>query len=139
MFTNDHNSQDYIEQLQNDRRLRHLCSFILVGCAIVVGVVGNVLALTIYTKRYRRTPTRCLVSIIAGVDLFTNTIAMPLQIYTMYEQWGFSDVISDVFCRTSWVAGSFSMGMSALLLVFVAVVRYRKVCKPIQFNSSFIQ
>ena len=118
--------QDYITQLQQERRLSLICVFVLIACTSVVGLVGNVLVLTVYSRKYRRTATRFLISVIAGVDLFTSVVVMPLQVYTIYHQWGFSDVTTDVICRVTWLAGSFSVMLSGLLLVVVAVVRYRK-------------
>ncbi|CAG5132185.1 unnamed protein product [Candidula unifasciata] len=103
---------------------------------VVTGLIGNVLVLVVYSKKFRLNPTKVLIMTIASFDLIANVGAIPSEINIMFDSWNFK---SPSVCKSKVFLGSFTTVGGAISLLVVAVVRYRKVCRPYDWQVSIRQ
>lgn len=99
--------------------------FLLIVC--VVGVIGNCLVIHVYRTRYKMSNSKCFILCLSAVDLLTCCIAIPLEISTVLHQYTFEHLW---LCKMSRVFNTLGTISSSFILLFIAVDRFRKVCKP---------
>ncbi|XP_053382163.1 muscarinic acetylcholine receptor M3-like [Mercenaria mercenaria] len=99
--------------------------FLMIVC--VIGVVGNILVIHVYRTRFKMSNSKCFILCLSAVDLLTCCIAIPLEVSTILEQYTFEHLW---LCKTSRVFNTLGTISSSFILLFIAVDRFRKVCKP---------
>ena len=107
------------------QRLIPTIIFLLIIC--VVGMIGNVLVIHVYRTRYKMSNSKCFILCLSAVDLLTCCVAIPLEITTVLEQYTFEHLW---LCKTTRVFNTLGTISSSFILLFIAVDRFRKVCKP---------
>ena len=92
----------------------------------VVGAAGNVLVLTVYSHNYRPCSTTVFILAMAACDLFTNVVALPMQIISI--RYAYNTI--QWRCRAMFATVSLGTWAGTLLLVPVAYDRFWKVWRP---------
>lgn len=101
-----------------------------------VGLVGNILVLLVYIFRMKASrDDRYFIPILAVFDLLASTVA---SVFYVFESIYFVDFPSSGLCKGMLYTMTATSGLSALLLIAIAVQRYLKICKPLgkQMNES---
>ncbi|XP_022327225.2 tachykinin-like peptides receptor 86C [Crassostrea virginica] len=113
-------NQDYADKL--------LPTVVFQGIVCFVGLVGNLLVLLVYTLRMKgNRDDRYFIPILAVFDLIASTVA---SVFYVYESIFFVDFPSSTLCKGMLYTMTATSGLSALLLIAIAVQRYLKICKP---------
>ncbi|XP_048776490.1 neurotensin receptor type 1-like [Ostrea edulis] len=93
-----------------------------------IGLVGNILVLLVYTFRMKGSrDDRYFIPILAVFDLVASTMA---SVFYVFESIYFVDFPSSELCKGMLYTMTATSGLSALLLIAIAVQRYLKICKP---------
>ncbi|BFZ11023.1 hypothetical protein BsWGS_14061 [Bradybaena similaris] len=111
-------------------------AIVMMGIFAVTGLIGNTLVLIVYSKKFTLSPTKVLIMTIATFDLVANVGAIPSEANIMFDSWNFSNIGS---CKSKVLLGSFSTLGGAMSLLLVAIVRYRKVCRPHEWQVTIRQ
>ncbi|KAL4217765.1 hypothetical protein ACF0H5_022504 [Mactra antiquata] len=112
----------------NKAEVRKLIPTIVYMLTIAVfGIVGNSLVIHIYRTRYKQSNSKSFILCLSAVDLFTCCASIPLEVSTIFEQFMFKHLW---LCKLSRSFNTFGTCASAFILLFIAVDRYRKVCRP---------
>ena len=101
---------------------------ILTGTEALVGLVGNVLILCVYSRFYRQCNFRYFVLFLALYDLTSCLTALPGEMYLQLNWFNFR---YDSICKIKSFFNVFTAWGSAFTLSLLACDRYRKVCKPL--------
>ncbi|KAK6960239.1 neuropeptide Y receptor type 5 [Biomphalaria glabrata] len=129
----DEDRRIYLDSLQGDTNIRNIPTFIFLVAMAMVGLFGNSLILLIYSGRKKKTSTIVFIQSIAVVDLITNVIVIPLTIYVLFHTWDFNN---HGLCKSFLFINLAAASTSAILLLAVATVRYRKVCIPLGWQVT---
>lgn len=103
---------------------------------IAFGVIGNIVVLVVYGLRYRPSTFRSYILTLAVIDLLSCLIAMPVELVdNLYPLQFFSEEV----CKGGRFLGHvFKIG-SALIILVMAVGRFRKICRPFSKQISINQ
>ncbi|KAH9491993.1 hypothetical protein Btru_029585 [Bulinus truncatus] len=126
----------YLDSLQDVTTSTMIPAMVFLTTLAVTGLIGNSLVLFVYSQRFTRTSTRVYVLVIAALDVIANVIGIPGEIYDMFHIWDFDN---RPLCRARLFFNSFSTLSSAMVLLAVAVTRYRKVCVPYGWQTTIKQ
>ncbi|KAI8776594.1 muscarinic acetylcholine receptor gar-3 [Biomphalaria glabrata] len=126
----------YLDELQEVTSQIMIPAMVFLLLLAVTGLVGNSLVLFVYSQRFIRTSTRVYILVIAALDIIANVIGIPGEIYDMFHIWDFDN---RELCRARLFFNSFSTLSSAMVLLAVAVTRYRKVCAPYGWQTTVKQ
>lgn len=98
-----------------------------IGIYSILGITGNVIVMYVYNRRYPTCNFKYFVLVLAGIDLASCVILMPLEMYTLahWYQFNFSWL-----CKVKSFLNVFTVTSSAAVLLLIAIDRFRKVCKP---------
>ncbi|XP_025102578.1 uncharacterized protein LOC112569109 [Pomacea canaliculata] len=100
---------------------------------IVVGVFGNLLVFLVYLKKFKSSATRVFVLAMTVCDLYTAVFGLPLVIYGMRYNY----TSEAPYCKMKILLGPlFTVIISYSILVFVALDRRRRICKPLERQYS---
>ncbi|XP_059154678.1 bombesin receptor subtype-3-like [Physella acuta] len=126
---------EYLNRRQSDNNIANIPSFLFMALAFVSGIIGNSLILIVYSRKRNKTPTVILIQAIAVMDTLTNLVMIPGTAYQMSHTWTYTNV---TICKLHYFCNSVTSWTSAILLLVVAIVRYRKICKPFgkQINNK---
>ncbi|XP_050409737.1 gastrin/cholecystokinin type B receptor [Patella vulgata] len=102
-----------------------------VGIAMAIGTIGNALVIYIFGFRYRKSPFNMLITILAIYDLLSCIIHMPLDIVGML----LPEILPhSIFCKAACTMVSVTMIAASIVLIAIAIMRYRGVSKPLSRN-----
>lgn len=93
----------------------------------VFGMLGNSFVIHIYRTRYKLSNSQCFILCLSAIDLFSCCVAIPLEVATILKQYNFDNVLLCKFSRCFNTLGTCS---ASFILLFIAIDRFRKVCKP---------
>ncbi|XP_059146368.1 uncharacterized protein LOC131933856 [Physella acuta] len=114
----------------NDIMFRRLAPAIAVFIALmVVGVVGNVFVCYIFLKKLRRSTQNFLLLCLGVFDLLSTCVGIPSEIWDMRHYYLYDS--SPWACKAMRFLTTLPSFASILVLMVIAVDRYRKVCKPL--------
>lgn len=121
----------------NDKKARQRMPTIVFLCILIAfGVIGNIVVLVVYGLRYRPSTFRSYILTLAVIDLLSCLIAMPVELVdNLYPLQFFSEEV----CKGGRFLGHvFKIG-SALIILVMAVGRFRKICRPFSKQISINQ
>lgn len=93
-----------------------------------IGIVGNSFVLIIWSTKMKRSSTNVCVLLLACYDIVTCALGIPLDIHDL-SVYNTSD--NAVVCKISRFLINVSVYGSITVLVFIAILRYVKVCRPL--------
>ena len=123
-------SEDNARRLQaiNDRKATLLLPAILVTVVLMLmGLIGNPLAIYIYGWRWRTSSTRVFLFALAVIDLMNCLITIPTEITIMREFYNFH---SDGLCKVSRFTTYVMNNATSAIFLAIAVDRYIRICHP---------
>ncbi|XP_064612762.1 apelin receptor A-like [Liolophura sinensis] len=95
---------------------------------IAMGIVGNSLVGIIWSTKMKRSSTNVCVLLLAFYDILTCMVGIPLDIHDLSVYYTSDNAI---MCKVSRFLINISVYGSITVLVFIAILRYVKVCKPL--------
>lgn len=105
----------------------HIPTIVFIAILMVVGVLGNLLVLYIYTSKYHPSTYRSFILWLGLIDLIACTVGMPLLIVSMLRPYMFP---SEQACKTLRFMHVFSVVSSAFIVIAIAFERHRRICNP---------
>ncbi|XP_059154614.1 alpha-2C adrenergic receptor-like [Physella acuta] len=117
----------YLTDLQSRFHVYNIPALTLLVFCSVAGLLGNSLILVVYSRKRNKTPTVVLILFIAVIDLINNVIIDPATTYAILHNRTYTNM---KLCKAYYFFNSFTTWTSAILLVVVAIIRYRKICRP---------
>ncbi|PVD27743.1 hypothetical protein C0Q70_12915 [Pomacea canaliculata] len=107
----------------------------VVFCVLImtIGIPGNILVLVVYASQFRPSTTRVFIMAMSICDLFTSVITVPFMIYRLRHMYKVP-VLS--LCAFLVTVAHFPVIMSNSLLVCMAMDRWRRVCRPFEWQLS---
>ncbi|CAG5132186.1 unnamed protein product, partial [Candidula unifasciata] len=69
--------EEYLQHLQDKTNLTLIPAVVMMSIFAVTGLIGNVLVLVVYSRKFRLNPTKVLIMTIASFDLVANVGAIP--------------------------------------------------------------
>ena len=122
-----------LTELNDEEVARLVPTLIYLGIISVTGIFGNGLVCHIYRTRYRLSNSQCFILCLGAIDLFSCLVVIPFEITTVINQYTFRYLW---LCKLSRFFNTTSTLSSSFLLLFIAIDRYRKVCKPFKKQIS---
>ncbi|KAL4238073.1 Neuropeptide Y receptor [Mactra antiquata] len=112
----------------NDRmRIAALPLAIFIGLLSLLGLIGNCVVIFVYNGKYPKCNFKYFVLVLAGIDLGSCFILMPIEIYTLMHWFVFEH---SWLCKTKSFLNVFTISASSSTLLLIAIDRFRKVCRP---------
>ncbi|KAK6960203.1 hypothetical protein BgiMline_035394 [Biomphalaria glabrata] len=100
---------------------------------MIVGTIGNPIAIYIYGWKWKNTTTRVFLLCLAVLDLINCVITMPTEICLMVDFYYFP---SGNFCMISRFVTYFINNATSAVFLFIASDRYFRICRPHGWNFS---
>ncbi|XP_071092596.1 orexin receptor type 2-like [Haliotis cracherodii] len=125
---------DYLQPYDNAYALQALPAMLYLAILMLVGCVGNSVVCYVYTTKFKRTTsTTYFIVALAVFDLLNCVTGIPYEIIDLRFNYSLG-MIAD--CRIMPFVITYVSISSALILVTVAVYRYRKVCRALRKQAS---
>ncbi|XP_076469231.1 uncharacterized protein LOC143299733 [Babylonia areolata] len=123
-----------LERLNHERAVYFLPAVVWVLLLMMVGVVGNVLVIYVYRRRFKRTSSNYFILTMAVFDLVACLIGLPTEVYDLMKPFTF---YSEFGCKLLRATENFTIYGSVVVLVEIAFDRYFKICRPLMMVSLF--
>lgn len=119
--------------LENNEAKQKLGAILFIGIVLLVGFLGNMLVCIVYHLKFAPSTSKYFIMSLAIFDLLSCTIALPGEIIDLRFDYHFN---IPTFCRVMRFTITLSTCASVVLLVAIAVDRYRKICRPFENQMS---
>ncbi|WAR15853.1 GASR-like protein [Mya arenaria] len=116
-----------LEELNDELFQYHIPAIVFVIISMVVGVFGNTLVILIYKTKFRRSNHRYFILFLAVTDFVACVTGMPFLVASLRLPYLMT---SSVTCKTLRYFHYFVNNCSGLLLVVIAIERFRKIVRP---------
>lgn len=116
-------------RMNTERALLMSPVIIMMSTFMFIGAFGNALVLFVYYRRKHKT-TNLYIVLLAAVDLFACVVIHPYIIYKLFNNYNQTWV---GLCKTFEFFVHLNLGLSALILLLIAVDRYFAICRPVKF------
>lgn len=133
METTSNNSEEILQELNQEEVRRHAPLLTFLSTLCVAGCIGNSLVLYVYKTKYSSSNCRTFVLFLSAVDLFSAGIVIPFEILVLTKEYIFR---YESICKLSVFLNTWPTLTSGFLLLAIATDRYRKVCKPFNWQVS---
>ena len=120
-------------EMNDAETLRLVPVLVYLGIISVTGILGNGLVCHIYRTCYRLSNSQIFILCLSAIDLLSCCVVIPFEITTVINQYTFKHAW---LCKFSRFFNTLSTLSSSFLLLFIAIDRYRKVCKPFSRQIS---
>ncbi|KAL8578805.1 hypothetical protein ACOMHN_022098 [Nucella lapillus] len=121
-------SDEDLLQLINDRKASLLLPDIfLTVLFLLLGLLGNPLAIYIYGWRWQSSSTKIFLFSLAVIDLMNCLITIPTEIVSMRNYYNFP---SDGWCKVSRFTTYVMNNATVVIFLSIAVDRYIRICHP---------
>lgn len=116
------------DDLSRQINKRNLAAVIFVSAMILVGTIGNVLVILVFTFKFSKSTYRVYVLCLAYLDTVNCCVTMPFVLtYLLFSQ----NYPSDVLCKFGHFVGFYIGLASPFTLILIAADRYRNICQPL--------
>ena len=123
--------QHLAEELNNKMVASVLPVTIFIGLETVLGFCGNILVLYVFLFRYHKCNFKYFVLCLACIDVVSTLTTMPGEIIT-HEFWYVYPY--PIVCKIKSFFNVSTVCGSAFCLLLIAVDRFRKLCRPLQWQ-----
>ena len=140
MFNNSGNGTNFqfdtnslhLETFNDEIFTTYLPAVIYTAVLMMVGTPGNAIVIYIYRFKWRRCTSRVFIISLAILDFINCISTLPMEIYIMRYS-----VMLDIplVCKLSRCLTYTMNSASAMILVGIAVDRFKRICKP--FTPAF--
>ena len=117
--------------VHNDISLQHIVLGVILSTLSIVGTVGNILILVVYTKSRESQISRIFIKLLAVMDLVVCLLIMP---YTVVLN--FAGNYSNLVCKLIEFIRHFVVVTSGMTLIGVAAERYVAICHPLKTRQE---
>ncbi|CAG2209146.1 unnamed protein product [Mytilus edulis] len=117
-----------LEELNHEEAKQYVGGVIFVTIIMIIGIIGNLHVLFIYTFRMKPSNHRIFILSLAVLDMITCIVGMPFIIVDLRNPLTFTMVSA---CKVLRFVNYFICISSALILTVIAIDRYRKICVPL--------
>ncbi|KAK3578938.1 hypothetical protein CHS0354_035570 [Potamilus streckersoni] len=130
---NDATSMNYsgedltLEEINDAIAETHIGGAIFVGILMLIGFVGNLHVILIYSIRKKQSNHRVFILCLGILDIVTCSIGMPFILVDLRYPLMF---YATAACKILRFLNYFLCACSALVLLVIATERYRKICIP---------
>ena len=123
----------YLQKLNEKMLQIQLPAIIYTGILMIVGLPGNFIVIYVYFFKWRRSTSRMFILFLALLDLINCMTTLPMEIFLMRYS-----VMLDIpfVCKLSRFSTFTMNSASALILLGIAVDRFKRICKPYQKTFS---
>ncbi len=118
-----------LQEVNDDMAILLVPAMLYLAIMMLTGFLGNVLVVYVFPAKLSSGTQNILITTLAVFDLLTCIIAIPTEITDMRFFFTFS---SEFACKMLRFINSFCAMCSILILLGIAVDRFRKVCRPHQ-------
>ncbi|KAK3082878.1 hypothetical protein FSP39_007795 [Pinctada imbricata] len=116
-----------ISGLEAEEVKERLSLILILAILSIVGLVCNIHVIFVFVKKMRRSTYRVFVLTLAVIDILGCSISIPFQIVDETHPFSFTWPIA---CKLFRYLDTNLAIASALMLVVIAMERYRKICTP---------
>ncbi|XP_014790998.1 neuropeptide Y receptor type 6 [Octopus bimaculoides] len=102
-----------------------LVVFSIIPVFLSVGLIGNIFVIYIYARQSQKSNVDTFILVLAVNDLIGCIFGMPLEMAELYPA-----IQSDGLCKLYKFIVFINSLMSSMILLVIAVERYRKICCP---------
>ena len=120
-----------VEQLTEDLAKTVLPVTIFIGIEAIIGFIGNILILIVYAKWYVHCNFRYFVLSLSVYDFTSCITALPGEIFSQLNWYDYQHAW---ICKLKSYFNVFTAWGSAFTLLFLAFDRYRKICRPLEWQ-----
>lgn len=109
-----------------------LPNIIIVGLYILIGIIGNSLVICVYLRKMGdTTDNRFFIPCLAAGDMLACLVCgtSTILLYVFHVEFQ-----NEATCKVMWFSMTWSASSAALILVFIAFQRYKKICKPLHHS-----
>lgn len=114
-----------LEELNHEEAKQYVGGIIFVTIIMIIGIIGNLHVLFVYTFRMKPSNHRIFILSLAVLDMITCTVGMPFIIVDLRNPLTFTMISA---CKVLRFLNYFICISSALILTIIAIDRYRKIC-----------
>ncbi|KAH3857293.1 uncharacterized protein LOC127872575 [Dreissena polymorpha] len=118
---------DVINSFNHEFTINALPVIVFMAMMSTLGVLGNIVVINVYSRKYPTCNFKYFVLILAIIDLFSCALLMPLEIMTLVYWYVFP---FRWLCKLKSFFNAYTVTSSASSLLLISMDRYRKVCKP---------
>ncbi|KAL3858427.1 hypothetical protein ACJMK2_013117 [Sinanodonta woodiana] len=124
----ENDNQDFqLERLEKEKVLQNIGGIIFVSLLMILGIGGNSVAIFVYLRKYKQSSYRTFIVSLAIVDLATCCVPM---MYIVLKLRYPIHLFGSWACKMlTFLIYSMCIG-SSMILVTIALERYRKTCFP---------
>ena len=122
-----------IDYIRREQFFILLPSIIYAGLLMLIGFPGNFLVIVVYLFKMAKTTSRHFIISLAICDFINCAFGMPVELSFMWNSYNFD---FPILCKVSRFSTFFMNNTSCLVLVGIAVDRFRRVCMPLKPNMT---
>ncbi|XP_045177910.2 D(2) dopamine receptor-like [Mercenaria mercenaria] len=128
---NGSSTQDnvFLENYNNEIFITKLPAIVYTSIMMILGLPGNIIVFYIYFCKWRRSTSRMFILFLAALDTMNCSTTLPMEIYIMRNSLKLDQ---PVLCKLSRFSTYVMNCSSALILVGIAVDRFKRICRPYQ-------
>lgn len=115
-----------LNSLNADFSVRFTPLIVILGIAMMIGVVGNCFVIHINRRKTKLSSSEIFIMCLSIHDFITCFVEIPAEIYGLLHSINFT---SDVACKMLKGIQGVSIMTSSILLLSVTYDRYRRICK----------
>ncbi|XP_046567839.1 rhodopsin, GQ-coupled-like [Haliotis rubra] len=127
-FLTSANHSQLLHMVNDEIATTLIPAMVCIGVLMVSGFIGNTLVWYVFSTKLKHSTQNFLFVILAIFDLMSCCVAMPTEIADMRYYFTFDSVIA---CKILRFLVAFPTLASNIVLLIIAVDRYRKVCRPL--------
>lgn len=126
---------DIAEILNANIRNVVMPTVVFVSVEMFLGFFGNLFVLYVFVFRFHACNYKYFVISLATIDIITTVTTMPGEMITQLYWYIYS---AKLICKTKSFCNVFTLTAEALLLLNIACDRYRKVCRPFEWQIKHV-
>lgn len=118
----------YRGELSDQMALTLLPVIVVLGVALITGMLGNTLVFYIYFFKFTSSSTRTAILALACFDLLTCAVCIPGEILDLRFSYSFT---SEILCKGLRTSTTLVLVASGFTLLSVALDRHQRICHPL--------
>ncbi|XP_052761463.1 uncharacterized protein LOC128204138 [Mya arenaria] len=120
---------DILQTLNDEKAIVLIPAMVYCGFLMILGTTGNLMVVYFYGFHSKTTSATCFILALAIFDLIACLFGIPIEISDLRLFYLFKSVPA---CRLLVFVNHFAVIASAFTLCFIAIDRYKRICKPFE-------
>ncbi|XP_053382726.1 5-hydroxytryptamine receptor 1F-like [Mercenaria mercenaria] len=126
-FTSLSDQETLLQEAHRRKIIEHVPLIVALFIIAVTGIIGNILTISFYGYRVKRTPTFVMIKLLAIIDL----IVCFLIFTTIADLCINIKFTSTILCKWMYFLDHWFMHTSVMILWIISIHRYRRICRPV--------